>query len=1013
VRALSKAAALRAPCSVVAARLNLRDPNFATRRAVCVHVYSLLRRRIRWRDKARIWISLLLVAAAPSVFYAQSAGPTALPNPTSSRPISKPPLDTVAFQTWSAVGNAAISNDGAYVSYHIYDSPVERRSTLVVQARQSRWKLHVPGAKRAAFTDDSRRAVVLDARDSLCLVTLGSGRMECIAAVQSFQLFQHERAEWLAWQDKDSTQTLVLRNLANGAEQSFANVTEYVVSRDGSTVLVKTKLRAAGPETVFLHRVTLPTLSHTVIWRGPPVGKVVLNMSGTHVAFIVEQRNDGDLANSVWYYKAGTIGPVLIADGHSLTVDPVDDISAFSSDDRSLFVKLKARPDIQTSTPSGVLVDIWSYIDPKLQSQQLSELSSGASIFAPTSYLAVIDLELRQMIRLQREHEEIWPSLWSLRPRNDVGVVTRRHGGDEVEWYWNSASRPSFALLSTQTGERQPLPIAYPYQISPGGRYLVGTDTIAPHLQSNLLSYELATRQSRDITRSIRVPSEQMSEVVAWSSLRHRGLDILGWLDGDSAVLVQDGFDVWRVDPLAERLPINLTNGYGRRHNIVFELVRPSGSAAKPIGTNDRLILRAFHRPTKASGFYAMAVGKVEDPKRLAMGPYRYGDAEPLRARDAEVYLVQRESAVESPNFFWTVDFKDFQPISAVYPERAYNWLTAELLAFQTLDGRSAQGVLYRPENFNPSNRYPLILHYYETLSSGLNEYKRPEAMDGPLDIPWFVSRGYLVFTPDIEYTLGLPGPSAYAAVVGAAQFLARFRWIDTTKIGIQGHSWGGYQTNYLVTRTNLFAAAMASAGMSDLASGYGSLIRSSGVSKQYFYEVHQTRIGAPPWERPELYVEQSPVFRADQVVTPLLMMNNKDDGIVPFSQGIEFFTALRRLGKRVWMLQYDGEPHSLLNDTAKLDYTVRMTQFFDHYLRGAAAPRWMTRGIPASLKGVETGLDADDCLKTPGPGLSGGEDAGRREDDVGTLCDVSRISCPQPMSLGIAPRAMTRRCVR
>jgi dipeptidyl aminopeptidase/acylaminoacyl peptidase len=238
------------------------------------------------------------------------------------------------------------------------------------------------------------------------------------------------------------------------------------------------------------------------------------------------------------------------------------------------------------------------------------------------------------------------------------------------------------------------------------------------------------------------------------------------------------------------------------------------------------------------------------------------------------------------------------------------------------------------------------------------------------LDIAWFVSHGYITFTPDIHYTIGKTGEGAYNSIVAARNFISHFPWIDAKRIGIQGHSFGGYETNYVVTHTSLFAAAVSSSGATDLISYYGGLEEPwGGASHQFQIEVAQYRIGASLWKRQNLYIKNSPIFYALKVKTPLLMVSNKQDGRVPFMQGVELFTALRRLGKKAWMLQYDEGNHGL-GGQQYIDYLIRMTQFFDHYLKGIPAPKWMTRGIPAKMKGIDDGLKLDYEMKSPGPGL-------------------------------------------
>jgi dipeptidyl aminopeptidase/acylaminoacyl peptidase len=275
--------------------------------------------------------------------------------------------------------------------------------------------------------------------------------------------------------------------------------------------------------------------------------------------------------------------------------------------------------------------------------------------------------------------------------------------------------------------------------------------------------------------------------------------------------------------------------------------------------------------------------------------------------------------------------------------------------------------VLYVPEDFDAAKKWPLIIHYYERKSDDLNKFPDNDlTMSDHLPIAWFVSHGYVVFTPDIRYRIGSAGESALNAVTSAARYLvAHFAWVDPRRIGIQGHSWGGYETNYIVAHTSMFAAAMSSSGVSDLVSDYVSLVHAD-ESDHYFCETDQCGIGPTLWQRPDLYIEGSPIFHADRVSTPMLMMANRGDAAVPFSQGVEWFLGLRRLGKKVWMLSYDGAVHSLYDKEQKKDLTTRVTQFFDHYLKGAPAPKWMTEGVPANRKGIETGLELDTSGAVP-----------------------------------------------
>jgi dipeptidyl aminopeptidase/acylaminoacyl peptidase len=236
-----------------------------------------------------------------------------------------------------------------------------------------------------------------------------------------------------------------------------------------------------------------------------------------------------------------------------------------------------------------------------------------------------------------------------------------------------------------------------------------------------------------------------------------------------------------------------------------------------------------------------------------------------------------------------------------------------------------------------------------------------PEPVRASINIPYFVSNGYIVFDPNIYYKNGEPGESAYNSVVSAAKYLSKFKWVDSTKMAIQGHSWGGYQVAYLVTRTNMFAAAESGAPVANMTSAYGGIRWGPGINRQFQYERSQSRIGATLWQRPDLYIKNSPLFHADKIHTPLLILDNDQDDAVPWYQGIEFYTALRRLNKKVWMVTYNGEPHGIIERRNRKDWSIRLAQYFDYYLKGAPPARWIVEGVPATLKGIDWGTSTEE----------------------------------------------------
>ena len=242
---------------------------------------------------------------------------------------------------------------------------------------------------------------------------------------------------------------------------------------------------------------------------------------------------------------------------------------------------------------------------------------------------------------------------------------------------------------------------------------------------------------------------------------------------------------------------------------------------------------------------------------------------------------------------------------------------------------------MYKPEDFDPKKKYPMIVYFYETLSETLYDYKEPAPIRSAVNIPFFVSRGYILFVPDIHYTTGHPGKNAYDYIVSGTRALVKKGYIDSTNMALQGHSWGGYQAAQLATMTKLYKAYWAGAPVANMTSAYGGIRWESGLSRQFQYEKTQSRIGGTLWEKLPLYMENSPLFHLDKVNAPMVILHNDGDGAVPWYQGIELFTGLRRLGKKTWLLNYNGQGHGLTQRQDMRDYQIRMQQFFEWILKG------------------------------------------------------------------------------
>lgn len=878
----------------------------------------------------------------------------------------KPAINLGVLGNWPAVGTSTITSDGNYALFDIENIPAGKR-TLVLKSTQSKWEIKVPDASTAIATSlsaDSKFAMFLKGGDSLGIVKLGTSQITYTPGVRSFKIPKNAPARWIAYALNTPENNLILRDLNSGKERKFPAVSDYLFDGNGKSMLILTETKTDSIVSHYIDLVDLSNENIRTIWKGTQASAFTFDAGGNQLAFVVRNpapsSTDG-VVNSIWYYKSGSNEAKQSIDDLSSGIDSnleIEDINylGFSHDGRKLFINLKEKRR-ETSTPDAVKVDIWSYLDTKLQSLQLSELDRNKM------YLAMLDVSDNSIVRLEYKNET------AALVGDDFFMITRTAGEVGPGERWNSATLRSYYFLFIKNLRRKLIKEHTRYQLfpSPEGKYAVYFEN------GNCFSINVSTGITQNITERVHPDTNKYTHDEPYVKAFYR---VASWVEDDDAIMLYDQSDIWLLDLSGKANPINITNEYGRKNGIIFRLATNQMNAV--FTSKDTLILSAFDRTTKDNGFFSQIMGKKSDPQALIMGKFMFyapdnedsEGAPPVKAKNAKVYLVKRMGATESPNYFATSDFRTFTELSSIYPEREYNWMTSELITWKKLDGNLCQGVLYRPESYDTTQKYPVIFNIYDKKSQLLNEYLSPGPCTGNMNTPWFVSNGYWVFTPDIHHIKRKTKESVLNSIESAVRHLSLIKGVDTERMGIQGFSFGGYQVYDLITHTKLFSAASAGGGITDLVSYYGCLLdNGTGFSAQEGIESQQLGTGAAPWEDPEVFIKNSPIFHVDQISTPLLMLNNKQDGAVNFSQALELFTALRRLGKKAWLLQYDNGAHGVWGREA-IDYTIRMTQFFDHYLKGEAAPKWMTRGIPASLKEVNPGYELDREIVTPGAGL-------------------------------------------
>jgi dipeptidyl aminopeptidase/acylaminoacyl peptidase len=730
---------------------------------------------------------------------------------------------------------------------------------------------------------------------------------------------------------------LMLRNLMDASERSFPDVVEFSLSDDGKHLVYAVSAHDVAKNGVFVARPGAADAAAALAEGKGKYEKLTWDENQTELAFLSDRDDAAAKQPKFKVYiwdRQGNAAALLSAEtpGFRKGLDVSDKGNlSFSKDGKRLFFGCAppaAEKKDDTSDDDKAVVDLWSYKDDYIQPIQKVRAERDRN----RTFLAVYSIPDRKLVQLaDAEVAEVTPSesaQWALgsddRPYRSMADYDERYADAYI--------------VDLATGKRTLAAAKHRGQatFSPGGRYLLlfdGKDwkTIAvPGGKSTNLTAGLPARFYNEDSDTPSTPAPYGTG---------------GWTKDGKWVLLYDRYDVWRVAPDGSGAA-NVTAGYGRGHELRLRYVRvESDPKERWIDSGKPLLLSAENLKTWDTGFFR---GSIEggEPKKLVMAA-RYFTA-PAKAKEADVYVLTGQSFAEYPDLLTTDGtFQELRKVTHANPQQAaLLWGAAELVPFRNSDGVPLTAALYKPENFDPRKKYPLMVYIYEKLSDRVNRFVNP-APSHNINFSYYVSNGYLVVTPDIVYTTGYPGQSALKCVLPAIQALVDRGYVDENAIGIQGHSWGGYQIAYMVTQTKRFRAVAAGAPVVNMISAYDGIRWGTGLPRQFQYERTQSRIGGSIWQYPTRFIENSPIFWADRVQTPVMILQNDGDDAVPWYQGVEFFLALRRLGKEVYLFNYNGQPHGIRNRADQKDYTIRLQQYFDHYLKGAAAPEWMEKGVP------------------------------------------------------------------
>ncbi|MBL8239302.1 MAG: S9 family peptidase [Bryobacterales bacterium] len=914
------------------------------------------------------------------------------------------PLGLADILSWKRIQSASVSNDGNWFAYQLV--PTEGDATVVIRdltgGKDSTFPIGelpaatggfgppAPFATAVRFSEDSKWAAFTvypnkpktPLRDrkptfnKMVLVELATGKKTEFDRVRRYS-FSGERGGWLAmlrykpegqkWEGAD----LILRELATGDELNTGNVAEFAFDKKGDWLAFIADASDMAGNGVQLRNMetgaVMPLDSAKAAYKG-----LTWTEKGDGLAVLrgVEDKAFEEKLYAVVGFRnlSATARPEKIQFDPKaergfpagMTVSPnrppswTQDLAAITFGIHEVKAKKPgeepkgppAPPAVAPAKPdekerAGLV--LWHWQDKRLQPQQQVEESRDKSF----SYLSLYRVAEKRFVRLADD---------TLRQVNIPEPHTMALGVDQTPYQLNGSLNgqrfQDVYVVDLATGKRTLAlqKARYFNGPSPDSKFL------AYYEDGHHWVYDTATGAKKNLTANVKATTfwdDEDDHNVLKPPARS-----LGWSADSRALLVTDNWDIWKVGLDGKATNLTLT---GKKEKVRYRSRYRLDPEEKGVDLSKTLYVDAYGEWTKKGGIVSIAPGAK--PKTLVWDDARFGGL--LKAKNADKFLYRRESWADYPDYHAAgAELGGAVRITAANPQqKEFGWTSgARLIDYTSEKGDKLQGALYLPANYEPGKRYPTVVYIYERLSDGLNSYAQPSLAAFNRSV--YNNQGYAVFTPDITYKLNDPGMSAVWCVLPGLKAAVASGVVDEARVGLHGHSWGGYQTAFLVTQTNAFKSAIAGAPLTDMISMYSSVYWNTGSANQPIFESSQGRFTSGYTDNLEAYVRNSPVFHAQKVQTPLMILHNDKDGAVDFTQGIEYFNTLRRLQKPVIMLQYRGENHGLRVPVNQKDYLVRMREYFGHHLKGDPAPAWLTEGVP-HLK-LKDHLDEREPLTAP-----------------------------------------------
>ncbi len=864
--------------------------------------------------------------------------------------------------TWQRITDREISDNGKWVACKM--EPWEGDATVYLYAAQGQETATFSPADKFAFSASSGYLVVTQTpgkstvdslkvlktkEDKMPMNTLViysvAGKKETIDSLKTFKLA--DEADWIAYQRGRKDSTLYVRSLDGSKTFQFPTVTDFQFAKK-SGMLYYTSA-AEGEAGIFT--LNPEKGSPALIKEGKGVFKqTTFDEKGERLAFLYCADKDSSYkALSLWLSEHNAPAKEIATRGNKAFpaewVINENGMLQFSKSASRLFFGTSPEPRQKDTTQlaeNRPNVQVWSWDEPVQYTVQNYNKEKDLK----KSYQAVYNLGNGSIFQLANEE---LPNI-QLGNEGDAPLALLSTSRPySLSSMWEARTRSDYYTVSLDNGERKQIAQADygRIRLSPQGKYAYWYG----ETDSCWYTIALAEGKRYRLTTPESFPAWDEENDVPNHPYAHGAA---GWTANDQNLLIYDRYDIWKFDPTAATSPINLTVN-GRKEKLSYRLEQLD-KEARFIDLGKPQLLKGFNETTKGYGFYNARLSAPAAPKTLLAGNYMLRSINKAKNTDDVIYTMETFQQYPDIHYSTLAFKKSVQLTHGDKQQEGFIWGTAELVSWISLDGRPLEGVVYKPANFDPNKKYPMMVNFYERNSETLYNYRMPEPHRSTIDYHLYNSNEYVIFNPDIRYVDGYPGESCYNCLMPGITMMIAKGYIDEKGIGAQGHSWGGYQVAYLATRTNLFSAIESGAPVVNMFSAYGGIRWGSGMARSFQYEHTQSRLGATPWSSPLRYLENSPLFTMDKVQTPILIMHNDADGHVPWYQGIEYFVAMKRLGKPCWLLNYTGEPHWPMHMANRIDFQRRMFQFFNHYLKNDKMPKWMSEGVPAVEQPFELG---------------------------------------------------------